>query len=614
MGHLSEHLALVAPFPGAELGADSQARVRVWAPRCRRLELVVESAPAQQLERIGDGWWQADRVPLHAGKRYRLRLPDGRELPDPASCWQPGGVHGPSAAVDFSAFRARSDGAWRGRELAQLVIYELHPGTFTPEGTFAAAVTRLDALADLGITAVEVMPVSPCPGTRNWGYDGVFPFAVQQPYGGPWGMQEFVDACHERGLAVLLDVVYNHFGPEGNVLAEFMPITASGHQLPWGEAINLDGAGSTGVRAFLLDSARHWFARYHVDGLRLDAVHALTDASAQHFLAELADATRSWAEELGRPLHLIAESDLNASRIVRPAGAGGYGLDSQWSDDFHHALHAVLTGERKGYYADFGAVDDLAAAYARGFVLDGRRSAFRGRDWGDDGSDLPTACFTVCAQNHDQVGNRAGGERLSVLTDGEGLKLAAAAVLLSPYLPLLFMGEEWGERTPFRFFADYGDAELARRVSRSRAEQLAGLPGEAAAAADPILESTFTGSRLDWAAAAIEPGRTLRSFYRECLRWRACLPSLLPGPRAQLQVAQPAPGVIALERWALACHSLLLLNCAATMRRPVIPERPWEVALASAAARWNGPGWNDCRVHGSLNLPGRSAVLLRALP
>lgn len=587
--------------------------LRLWAPRCERLSLVIEHGAVTPLIAVGDGWWRCDGLELDAGTRYRLRLPDGRELPDPASRHQPDGVHGASATADLESF-AWNDAAWRGIPLAHYIIYELHIGTFTQEGTCEAAISRLDDLVELGVTAVELMPVAQCPGERNWGYDGVFPFAVQHSIGGPLGLQRLVDACHARGLAVILDVVYNHLGPEGNHLGAYMPITSDRHRIAWGEAMNFDGPESDGVRDFFSANVRHWLTLYHIDALRLDAVHAIVDTSAQPFLAQLASQVRELALASGRHLYLIAESDLNASRMVRPAQRGGLGMNSQWLDDFHHALHVLLTGERRGYYVDYGEIEQLRRSFANAFVFDGRWSRNKRMTHGDDASDLPTTCFTVFSQNHDQIGNRFGGERLSLLTDFEGLKFAAACVLLSPYIPLLFMGEEWGERRPFLFFSDMSDPALIAAVRQGRREEFPDL-NRGVEPRDPFDPLTRDACVLERSTATREPGRTLRDFYRTCLRLRRTLPSLEPGPRDHITVEALLPEIIAIERRQGGCRSLMLLNPTTHAVESIpLPAGRWLVALASFASRWGGPGCNEGGAwEHHVCLPPRSALLLRPM-
>lgn len=601
------------PIPGMMRTRDGTWGLRLWAPRCEHLSVVVDGGDVTPLIAVGGGWWRRDGLQLDAGTRYRLRLPDGRDLPDPASRHQPDGVHGASAAVDVEGF-PWTDTAWRGIPLARYIIYELHIGTFTAEGTCDAAISRLAELVELGVTAVELMPVAQCPGERNWGYDGVFPFAVQHSIGGPSGVQRLVDACHAHGLAVILDVVYNHLGPEGNHLDAYMPISSDRHRIPWGEAMNIDGPDSDGVRDYFSANVRHWFTLYHVDALRLDAVHAMVDTSAQPFLAQVANQVRELALLSGRHLHLIAESDLNASRVVRPEQQGGLGMDSQWLDDFHHAVHGLLTGERRGYYIDYGEVDQLRRAFANAFVYDGRWSRNQRMTRGDDASDLPTTCFTVCAQNHDQVGNRFGGERLSLLTDFEGLKFAATCVLLSPYIPLLFMGEEWGERRPFLFFSDMSDPALIEAVRQGRREEFPDL-NRGVEPRDPFDPLTRDHCVLDRSAAVKEPGRTLRDFYRTCIRLRRTLPSLAPGPRDHIRVDAPVPEIIAIDRHQGACRTLVLLNPTNRVVNYIgLPPGRWFIALASFATRWSGPGCNEGEaLEHQTGLPPRSALLLRPM-
>jgi maltooligosyltrehalose trehalohydrolase len=432
---------------GAILGPDGRTSFRVWAPLAQTVELHLVSpidkvVPMQPDER-GYHHTTAEAEP---GTRYLYRL-DGRELPDPASRYQPEGVHGPSEVTDPTF--GWSDHTWFGLPLRDYVLYELHTGTFTPQGTFEAIVPWLSELRDLGVTVIELMPVAQFPGTRNWGYDGVYPYAPQASYGGPEGLKRLVDACHARGLGVCLDVVYNHLGPEGCYVDEFGPYFTDAYITPWGRAMNFDGPDSDEVRTFFIGNALYWFEEFHIDALRLDAVHAILDTSALPFLEELALATADLGERLNRRLHLIAESADNDARIIAPRELGGFGLDAQWNDDFHHALHALVTGERAGYYADYGDLRHLARAYADGFVYQGEYSGYRRRRHGRSSRHRGAQRFVVFTRNHDQIGNRMLGERPTVRLDVEELKLTAAVMLLSPYLPLLFMGEEYAETAPF---------------------------------------------------------------------------------------------------------------------------------------------------------------------
>src|SRR5438876_736181 len=403
---------------------------RAWAPRCRTLDVVVEGRRPLAMTRQDDGLFEGVVAALPAATRYQYRLDGERYRPDPASRFQPEGVHGPSMVVNPASF-PWTDQAFTGHALADLVIYELHVGTFTAAGTFEAIVPHLPNLVELGVTAVELMPVAEFPGSRNWGYDGVHLFAAQSTYGGPRGLRRLVDACHAHGVSVLLDVVYNHLGPEGNYLGEFGPYFTDRYRTPWGGAVNFDGPEAEGVRRHFVENARAWVRECHVDGLRLDAIHAIFDASPTHILTEITTAVREEARALGRPMHIMAESHDNDRRIVLPAAEGGIGLDAVWSDDFHHAVHVRLTGERGGYYADFTEPRQLATALAEGFAFQGEYSEYFGRDRGTPSADLPGERFVICVQNHDQVGNRAQGDRLSTIAPFEAVKLAAALLLVA---------------------------------------------------------------------------------------------------------------------------------------------------------------------------------------
>jgi maltooligosyltrehalose trehalohydrolase len=506
--------------------ADGSVRWRVWAPKARKVELVLIDGGRRRSVAMAPerpGFHVHAEGNIAEGQRYAYRLDNGPERPDPCSLWQPDGVHAPSAVV-FPERLAWSDEGWRGVAREDLVLYELHVGTFTAEGTFDAVIPRLPALRELGVTAVELMPVAQFPGARNWGYDGVHPYAVQNSYGGPRGLQRLVDACHAAGLAAFLDVVYNHLGPEGNYLHEFGPYFSDRHRTPWGPAFNYDGPGSAAVRDFVLDNVRLWFERYHFDGLRLDATHAMHDAGPVHILRAVKEAADAGAARLGRRAHVIAESLLNDVRILRPPGQGGYGLDAEWNDDFHHAVHAHLTGERKGRYADFGPVRDFPKLLERTFILDGGYSHYRGRPHGAPAGDLSGDRFVISAQDHDHVGNRARGDRLDVLVGRPARRLAASLMLLAPYLPLLFMGEEYGEENPFLFFCSFLNPRLAERVRQGRRRDYAGLmDGEVP---DPQAESSFAASRLSWSWPEGSSRAGLRRLYADLLAARRTWPAL----------------------------------------------------------------------------------------
>jgi maltooligosyltrehalose trehalohydrolase len=492
------------------------------------VELVLIDAHGRRvLPMIPEDWGYFRRAEpaIDEGQRYALRIDGGPDRPDPCSLWQPDGVHGPSAVVRPEQFRW-TDQAWPGVARPDLVFYELHVGTFTPEGTFDAVIPRLAALCDLGVTAIELMPVAQFPGTRNWGYDGVQLYAAQNSYGGPHGLARLIDACHAAGLAVFLDVVYNHLGPEGNYLAEFGPYFTDHYRTPWGTAVNYDGAGSDSVRDFVLDNARMWLEEFHCDGLRLDAVHAIVDLGAQHLLRAIQDEADSVAQGTGRPTHVVAESDLNDPRLLRPAEQGGYALAGQWADDFHHAVHTVLTREDQGYYADFGRPAQLARALEQPFVYAGEYSPHRDRRHGAPPVGLTGDRFVVCLQNHDQVGNRARGDRLgTLLGDPSGHRLAASLLLLSPYLPLLFMGEEYGEDRPFPFFCSFGDPGLVEAVREGRHREFAAFAWQGEVP-DPHGEDTFAAARLSWSWPEGSWHAALRRLYRDLLTARREWPAL----------------------------------------------------------------------------------------
>jgi maltooligosyltrehalose trehalohydrolase len=508
---------------GARYLGNEQCAFTVWAPQRKTVELLLAGKPDRTipLEQGSDGYWHAtvDRIP--PGTRYRYRLDGSLDLPDPASFFQPDGVHGPSAVVDHAAYKWR-DAAWKDVPLEQYIAYELHIGAFSREGTFDGALRHLDHLAELGITAVEIMPVAQFPGSRNWGYDGVHPFAVQNSYGGPAELKRLVDACHAKGLAVVLDVVYNHLGPEGNYLWEYGPyFTQNKYRTPWGWAVNFDDAGSDHVREYFIRNALYWLHEFHIDALRLDAVHAIIDLGAKHILQELAERVEVYNRDARWRRYLIAESDLNDSRLVRERSAGGYGLDAQWSDDYHHALHAFFTGERKGYYADFGDPAQITKALAANFVYDGQYSPFRNRRHGNSAADLSPNCFFIFSQNHDQIGNRMLGERLGALADFETLRCVAAMVLLTPQVPLLFMGEEWGENAPFLYFVSHSDPDLVAAVRKGRKEEFKGFV-DGTEPPDPQDEATFFRSKLGWEANGANK-KQLLEWYRRLIEIRKAI-------------------------------------------------------------------------------------------
>jgi maltooligosyltrehalose trehalohydrolase len=529
-----------------------EGRIQLWAPEARTVSIEI-AGRTLPLREAGAGWWQIQTHLASHGTDYGIRLDHGPILPDPRSGWQPYGSGGASRIIDHSRFQWNDSGFQAG-PLSAAIIYELHIGTFSPEGSFAGAAARLDHLAKLGATHVELMPVNGFPGRRGWGYDGVNLFAPHEAYGGPDGLKGLVDRCHGQGLAVLLDVVYNHLGPEDNFLARFGPYFTERYSTPWGKAVNLDGPESDEVRRFFIDNARMWLEHYHADGLRIDAIHGLIDASALHFLEQLATEVEALQASLGRRLTLIAESDLNDPRCVRPRQCGGYGLDAQWNDDFHHALHALLSGESRGYYEDFGSYDDLAKALTSAFVYDGRYSRHRRRSHGRPATGLSGHRFVTFLQNHDQVGNRAQGERASHLMSSGRQKIGACLLLTSPFVPLLFQGEEWAASTPFLYFTDHQGPEQAKAVREGRVKEFSSFQWKPDDIPDPQAEQTFVRSRLDWEEPSQEPHRSMLEWYGKLIGIRKRMPSLTDGDMEKVKVRHDATKQwIVVERYPVLC-------------------------------------------------------------
>jgi maltooligosyltrehalose trehalohydrolase len=549
----------------------------VWAPRAKSVELVTAERRMPLAARPG-GHWEAGIEPSTLRGGYRYSIDGGTPLPDPRSRWQPAGVHGASHLVDLEALRERPAPRFTPVPLGDAVIYELHMGTFTPAGTYSGARERLAHLVELGVTHVELMPLATFPGRRGWGYDGVDLFAPLPAYGTPEDLAAFVDACHERGLAVLLDVVYNHLGPDGNYLGAYGPYFTDRVKTPWGEAVNYDGAGSDEVRRYVIDNAIMWLRDYRFDGLRLDAVHAILSFGATHILEDLADAVRALADESRRDLVLIAESDLNDPRLIRPAARGGFGLNAHWADDFHHALHRYFTGETAGYYADFQGLEDIAAALTRGYVYQGQYSRFRQRRHGRPPTGTTPDQLVVFAQNHDQIGNRARGERLSMMLELPELKAIAALTLLAPFVPLVFQGEEWGARTPFLYFTDHEDKELGRLVSEGRAREFESFRW-AGEIPDPQALETFERSRLDWSELDRPGHAQLLYWYRRLIALRR------EHPENQKRI-KPNVKFDAASKWLRCDYGGLaaLFNFADRPRAVPMPTGKWTPALSSDAA------------------------------
>jgi maltooligosyltrehalose trehalohydrolase len=485
------------------------------------------------------------------------------------------------------------DHDWKGVPLEEMIIYEIHTGTFTREGSFEAIIPSLDYLKDdLGVSAIELMPVAQFPGERNWGYDGTYLYAPQNSYGGPGGLKTLIRACHQKGLAVILDVVYNHLGPEGNYLANYGPYFTDRYKTPWGSAINFDGPESDEVRNFIVDNALYWVTEYHIDGLRIDAIHGIFDFSAQHILYEIREAVHQQVKKLGRPVSVIAESDLNDVRVIDSPKKGGYGLDAQWNDDLHHCLHTLLTGERNGYYQDFGEVEQLAKSLREGFVYSGQPSPCRKRRHGSSSKHLPPSKFIVFSQNHDQVGNRVKGDRLSTLVPFEALKLAAAIVLLSPNIPLLFMGEEYGEEAPFQYFVSHSDQELIEAVRRGRKEEFSAFQGERSLP-DPQDEMTFLGSKIDLDLRHHEKHRTLLEFYRTLIQLRKEIPSLSSLDKQGIEIeAFEKDKAILMKRQSGEDQVIGVFNFSDKPVRieTMIDKGSWQRVIGSACEEWGGIG------------------------
>jgi maltooligosyltrehalose trehalohydrolase len=580
------------PRFGARVRNDS-VEFRVWAPNVTNLAVRILGENSRTIPMMGsrDSEFAATVANVSEGADYFYLLEGERERPDPVSRWQPRGVHGPSRVVDPASF-GWSDQGWSGIPLKDYIVYEFHPGTFTPEGTFESVIPRLPYLRDLGVTAIEIMPVAEVPGNRNWGYDGASLYAPQSSYGGPTGLKKLVDACHQHGLAVVLDVVYNHLGPEGNYLPEFAPCFTDAHQTPWGKAINFDGPQSDGIRRFFIDNALYWLTEFHVDALRLDAIHGIFDFGARHILDELTAAFHQQARRLQRQAWLIAESDLEDVRIINPRAQGGYALDAQWHDDFHHALYALLTGQREGFLMDFGSIADLSKSIGEGFVLDWKYSRYRRRHHGSSSKDRPGEQFVGFIQNHDQIANTSRGQRLTDLVSAGQQKLAAVLTLDSPFLPLLFMGEEYGETAPFLYFTSFEDPDLAAAVREGRKRELGSHYSESDFA-DPQALSTLERCKLDWSKTAIAPHAGILGLYRDLISLRKRHPSLgnCRKDLTEIQFDEPARRLVMKRSDPAGSGALLVFNFS--------PE-PQRIPLAADSQRWRLVLWTgDARYGGS---------------
>jgi maltooligosyltrehalose trehalohydrolase len=590
----------------------------VWAPLASRVEVVLDEGRRCEPLTLGPRGYHAGTVAdVGPGDRYRYRLhrADGEPIDrsDPASRWQPDGLHGWSAVDETDV--AWTDAAWRPRPLRDQVLYELHVGTFTPEGTFDAIVPRLAELAELGVTAIELMPIWQFPGERNWGYDGVLPYAPQHSYGGPAGLRRLVDAAHGAGIGVILDVVYNHYGPEGNHLADFGPYLTDRYDTPWGQAVNVDGPDSDEVRRYAIENAVRWVRDFHVDGLRLDAVHAIVDTSAVHLLEELATAVHREAARAGREVHVIAESELSDPRLVRVHEVGGYGLDGQWLDDVHHALHVALTGERTGYYEDYAGLVDLERILRDRFAYAGRYSAHRGRTVGRPARDVPHERFVICTQNHDQVGNRMLGERQSTLLDLEQRKVSAATLLLLPFTPMLWMGQEYGESAPFQYFVSHTDPDLVAAVQTGRRREFAYFADQGEPP-DPQATETFERSKLDWSLREHGEHATLLALYRQLIALRRRLPAIAGPDAGEAVPVLHGPSTLTWARQVPGRPETEVLVVVHTGTEPTELTRTgsFELLLDTAAQGFGGPGGTQVERaadHTLLRTPGPRVLLLQ---
>ncbi|MFO8147703.1 MAG: malto-oligosyltrehalose trehalohydrolase [Bacteroidota bacterium] len=599
---------------GAAYNSNDKITFTVWAPLRNKVKVIFKDRPSVALTKDHLGYWEKEVSGIPIGSYYKFRLDEKEDFPDPASRYQPLGVHSWSAIVNQNSF-SWNDSSWKGISLDQMVIYELHIGTFTRKGTFEAVISKLDHLLELGINCIEILPISQFPGDRNWGYDGVYPFAAQESYGGPEGLKKMIDACHQKGVAVILDAVYNHMGPEGNYLSQFGPYFTEKYQTPWGAALNFDDKYSDEVRNFFLENGRMWLEEFHFDGLRLDAIHEIIDRGAKHLLKELSLEVDKLQERTGKEYVLIAESDLNDTKVINPYEKGGFGLEGQWVDDFHHSLHTVLTGEQEGYYMDYGTMEQLAKAFKQAFVYDGQYSHFRKRTVGNSPAGLEFSKFVVSIQNHDQIGNRLLGERLSDLVSFEGLKLAAGVLFTSPYIPMLFMGEEFAEKNPFHYFISHGDADLVKAVQQGRKREFeyfnSQIKGDFS---DPQARETFNDSKLNWDFKEEPAKNTLFEYYKYLIHLKKEgafnafrnneITTELDEERKILQVLSSADNKL-----------MALFNFNNENEEVLLPEvvKSWKLILASADKKWKGTHNfpSDFAGGEKINLPANSLIILK---
>lgn len=593
---------------------DTGAEVKVWAPMAKDLQIKIINKNIEiALKQSEFGYWELQTNSIEPDDTYKINI-DGKEFPDPASACQPEGVHSFSKAIDLKNF-PWSDNDLISIPLDRYIIYELHTGTFSQEGTFEGIINKLDHLVELGINAIEIMPVAQFPGSRNWGYDGVFPFAVQESYGGPQGLQKLVNACHQKGVAVILDVVYNHFGPEGNYLPAFGPYFTEKYHTPWGSAINFDDEYCDGVRDYFVENVLMWFRDFHIDALRLDAVHAIKDLSAKHILQQIRQEVDKYIKQSGRKHYLIIECDLNDRRFLDPMNLNGLGMDAQWIDEFHHALRVSAGGGRNGYYSDFNGIEDLAKAYEKAFVYDHKYSPHRKRIFGSNSNGLEGSKFIVFSQNHDQVGNRMLGERSSELFSFEMQKLMAAATLVSPFLPMLFMGEEWAEKNPFLYFVSHGDEDLIAAVRKGRKEEFAAFQSNEETP-DPQSEETFLRSKLNWNLLKESPHSIMFNYYKALIALRKTNPIILyPDRNSVKAIADKENQTLILYRENDTYQLVCLMNFSSQDQKLEMSHKSkkWKMIFNSAATKWGGNVENNVSFAPIISLPPESVYIYQTL-
>ena len=579
---------------GANYIGSGKCEFMLWASFLDEVVLKIV-APKQhtfKMQKDKGGYWRVLAEGIYPGTRYFYQLNNLKSFPDPASFYQPEGVHGASCVIDHSSFDWEGTSSYRGIALKDMIIYELHVGTFTDTGTFEAAIARIKELVGLGINAIEIMPVSQFPGQRNWGYDGVYPFAVQNSYGGPEAFKEFIKEAHRQNVAIILDVVYNHLGPEGNYFSQFGPYFTDKYHTPWGNAVNFDDEHNEGVRNFFLKNAIYWFEHFQIDALRLDAVHGIFDASKKHILQELAERTEEFSQQKQKKHFLIAESDLNDVRIIKPKAQAGYGINAQWCDDFHHSLHTLLTGEKNGYYIDFGKIEHMVKTQKEGFVYSGQYSNFRNKNYGASSQDIPAEKFVVFSQNHDQIGNRMQGERLSKLTSFEALKLAAASVILSVYIPLLFMGEEYAEEAPFLYFVSHSGNDLIKAVREGRKHEFASFKWQGTPT-DPQDVKTFLDSKLNWDKRNQGNNKVMLRLYQKLIFLRKNTPALTHLDKSSMEISsRDEKRLIFTRRWYNKNEVFCIFNFNKKDVTFCVDLKPgrWKKVIDSADEQWLGCG------------------------